>query len=1161
MRSYYNIRRKNKQLFFVKLKLTNMKTKNYKITLASAAALFFVGGGKTYAQDLTKASLFTQDNGYTEVTSLPTDPAELAKYYYVIADASEEKILQLADGKSGQNVSGKVMEYVDVNNPLQNQGDLWIIEHTTEGYHIRSMAYSGLLMQTEWQKSNFRRTNDQPHACQWTKVNMAYTEGTGWQIENGTYTGGYFGYWDKTNSLNEIASDKSGDAIGKYTIYQIERAKYFEKYYQNATKDADGGVDVTNLIVNPDVMGGQQYQKNVEGYSITYNGGHNLPYIPINVDGVNVYQFEFYGYTRLDFTMSQTASVPNGKYKLTTTMFTDQGGTANETVGMFANDKFVGITENGSTYKEYSIDGVTVTDETLTLGYKTSGTAATKWFRGTGFKLTYYGEDLSAYTEALNSAIATAEAITPAANAAANNALTAAITKAKDIDKTNKDEILSGTTELNNAIKAYNAAKTAYLSYPDIEKYAESMLAEMTVVEDADKTTFSNAISAQKTAMAETATDADAIKACEDALIAACKVYVGKANPAADKTFDITRLYLVNPDLTGLQTWKTCDGWYSDLATGQVMQNAEVKGNTDKDYFFEIYTQNAGGFAKGNGVYQNATLPAGTYKMEAYGFARAANGVAGTGDGYISAFANETLGAPTLANTMTEISTAFTLDAEGEAKMGLYIADGNKGNWAGCGYMKLYKYNTSALAVAKAAYDEAKTAAEALKDSKMNKEVSDALVAAINVTPEENAASYQAATSALVSAASNANVSIVAYASLKTALDKYPVRSDFGGVDFTARTEAESAYNDGTYTNDEATAKATSFRDEYRQYLKDIVNNYKTATAFVIDATRTDNGTVTGWTPASGVQNKNMSAVQNSDDFTGRYMENWGPKALSGNIYQTVKNLPDGKYFLKMVAKTDASNENLSKDNVYIKSGEAQSEGAVLRNDNPSITITDPIEVKNGEVEIGLHIGSGCKWAIWNAVELYAYSIDDQTRSTSTGKYGTVCLPYNATVEGAKLYEAAVYQAKNEVVLTEVNGNVEAGKAYIYQATADAQTFSYADEANMVKDPAAGALTGVFAQQTAPAGTYVMQTKDGEQKFFKVAEGQEPTLKAYRAYLNVETASAAKALTISFGNPTAVDAVKALTEDNAVIYDLTGKRLAKLQRGVNIVNGVKVVVK
>ena len=33
-------------LTYLKLKLTNMKTKNYKITLASAAALFFVGGVK-----------------------------------------------------------------------------------------------------------------------------------------------------------------------------------------------------------------------------------------------------------------------------------------------------------------------------------------------------------------------------------------------------------------------------------------------------------------------------------------------------------------------------------------------------------------------------------------------------------------------------------------------------------------------------------------------------------------------------------------------------------------------------------------------------------------------------------------------------------------------------------------------------------------------------------------------------------------------------------------------------------------------------------------------------------------------------------------------------------------------------------------------------------
>lgn len=1111
-----------------------------------------LGGGDTYAQDVTKASLFTADNGYTEVTSLPTDPAELAKYYYVIADASEETMLQLADGKSGQNGSGKVMEYVAVNDPLQNQGDLWIIEHTTEGYHIRSMAYSGLLMQTEGNAPYFRRTNDQPHACQWTKVNITKTD-NGWQIENGKYTSNYFGYWGKSNSQNEIASNKTGDDIGKYTIYAIERADYLDRYVN--ANDVTKGVDMTNFLMNPGVMGNNAYYKNsVEGYTIDNPGGGNSPY------GVgNACEFWNETAANLNFTLSQTVSVPNGKYTLTASMYNTQNGAPNGTVGAFANDKFVGVDKDGQTALDYTIEGVAVTDGKLTFGYKTNGTPTARWFVGTGFKLTYYGEDLTAYTEALNSAIATAEAITPSANAAANNALTAAITKAKAIDQKNKDEILSGTTELNNAIKTYNAAAAAYLSYTDMDKYAEDMLAAMTVVEDADKTTFADAIQTQETAMAETATDAAAIKACEDALIAACKVYVGKANPAADQTFDITRLYLVNPDLTGLQTWKTCDGWYSDLATGQVMLNAEVKGDTDKDYFFEIYS-GSGALATGKGVYQKATLPAGTYKMEAYGFSRAANGVSGTGDGYISAFANETLGAPALANTMTEISTAFTLDAESETMMGLYIADGNKGNWAGCGYMKLYKYNTSALAVAKAAYDEAKTAAEALKDSKMNKEVSDALVAAINATPEENAASYQTATSALVSATNNANVSIIAYASLKTALDKYTVRSEFSGVEFTARTEVETAYNDGAYANDEATSKATSLLDDYRQYLRDIVKNYKTATAFVIDATRTD-GTVTGWTPAANAVNKNLSSNQNSVDFTGNYMENWTNSALNGNIYQTVKNLPNGKYFLKMVTKTDASNENLSKDYVYIKSGEAQSEGAVLRNDNPSITITDPIEVKNGEVEIGLHIGSGCKWALWNAVELYAYNIDDQTRSTATGKYGTVCLPYNATVEGAKLYEAAVNDAKNEVILTEVNGNVEAGKAYIYQATADAQTFSYADEANMVKAPAAGALTGVFAQQQATAGTYVLQTKDGEQKFFKVAEGQEPTLKAYRAYLDVETTSAAKALTISFGNPTAVDAVKALTEDNAVIYDLTGKRLAKLQRGVNIVNGVKVVVK
>ncbi len=1192
-------------LFFCKTK-TNTTMKKRKLLIAVLTAAVTVAGGGIASAEVTKTSLFTTENGYAEVTDLPTDAAELSKYYYVIADANNERILQLADGKSGQNASGKVMEYVDVNDPVSNQYDLWIIEHNTDGYHIRNMAYSGFLMQTEegterWKDSNnkdqshaapypwYRRTNDQPHACKWTKVNFEKESDGNFLIKNLTSTyiftsahveephDYYFGYWTSANNQFEVASNKlKGDAdLGHYKVYAILRSDYMSKYISANLTDNTKGVDLSNFLMNPKVLGTRQYKDNVEGYTITNTGG-NRPFSASD-------NCEFWNGSaaNLNFTMSQTVSVPNGKYALTASMYNSSndivGDAPNGNVGAFANDKYVGINIDSSEPNDYTIENIVITDGTLTFGYKTNGTPGARWFVGKGFTLTYYGEDLSAYVEGLKETIAQAEGITPAANAASNKALNDVITEVKGVNENDKGALIEANSKLKTAIEVYNAAKTAYDSYTDMKKYAESMQEGMSVVSEEDKTTLTETIKEQETIMNETAATAEAIKTCEDAITAACKEYVGKANPEQNETFDITRLYLVNSDLTNIPTG-ACEGWYNDLPN--TVNNRSVHDATPatgdgegKDSFYEIYSEK-GALVVGKGIYQKATLPAGTYKMEAWGFSRAANNVS-TGDGYISAFANETLGAPIVANSMTKLTTAFTLDAEAETMMGLYIAEGNKGNWAGCGYMKLYKYNKSALDVAKATYDEAKATAQKLVDSKMQASVLEKLKKEINATVEETVKAYEDATDSIVKATNSANVSVIAYASLKPELEKaatknYQTREAFD-KEFTAYAVAKKGYDEGTLTTEEATAmsKANYMLNEYRTYLREIVKDYKNATVYVKNALVKDtdgdaykNSSDKGWKFTTNATATGVSASQNSVDYTGIFMENWRDNkdgGLNGNISQTIQNLPAGKYFLKMVAFTRNAGVN---DYIYIKSGDNEEKGAILIAGTPSITLTEPLQINNGTVEIGLHV-EGSDWAAWNVVELYAYSIDDVTRTVQTGMYGTVCLPYNATVTGATLYEATVDATNNVVNLTETTGNMEQGKAYIYQATADEQTFKFVDDANLIKDAATGeALTGVFTQTAVPVGAYVMQKHDDAdvQKFYKVT-GEGISLNAYRAYLNVPTTANAKAMKINLNGATGIDAINALTEGNAVIYDLNGNRLNKLQHGINIVNGVKVVVK
>ncbi len=184
-------------------------------------------------------------------------------------------------------------------------------------------------------------------------------------------------------------------------------------------------------------------------------------------------------------------------------------------------------------------------------------------------------------------------------------------------------------------------------------------------------------------------------------------------------------------------------------------------------------------------------------------------------------------------------------------------------------------------------------------------------------------------------------------------------------------------------------------------------------------------------------------------------------------------------------------------------------------------------------------------------------------RTTAKGKFGTVCLPYAAEADGADLYTATVQADK--VVLTSVSGNeMQAGKPYIYYSTADggSQTFSKKSGGATVASPANGTdgLMGTFTPMTAQAGTYVLQTIEGVQKFRQVESGKEPTVGAYRCYVVTPTNSA-REMNIEFGDATGIDALNAIMSDKAEIYDIAGRKQDGLRKGLQIVNGVKVLVK
>lgn len=166
--------------------------------------------------------------------------------------------------------------------------------------------------------------------------------------------------------------------------------------------------------------------------------------------------------------------------------------------------------------------------------------------------------------------------------------------------------------------------------------------------------------------------------------------FVEQAIPTGNVKFDIT-YKLTNPDLSSLPSWTKQDGWYTDTDKSiQCMHNGEVASSDGKDAFYEIYAGSKTPMPEGNILYQKLVLEPGIYRMTAYAYGKGVNDNY-TGDFSGNFFAGEVKGDAVTAQNLTEGGVNFSLSKEEEIKLGLYSDGTGKANWAGIGYMKLYK--------------------------------------------------------------------------------------------------------------------------------------------------------------------------------------------------------------------------------------------------------------------------------------------------------------------------------------------------------------------------------------------------------------------------------------------------------------------------------------
>lgn len=178
----------------------------------------------------------------------------------------------------------------------------------------------------------------------------------------------------------------------------------------------------------------------------------------------------------------------------------------------------------------------------------------------------------------------------------------------------------------------------------------------------------------------------------------------------------------------------------------------------------------------------------------------------------------------------------------------------------------------------------------------------------------------------------------------------------------------------------------------------------------------------------------------------------------------------------------------------------------------------------------------------------------------SSAQYGTFCAPFDVTIPaGVQAFTISGIEENGKLTLVEQKNTIPAHTPVIV----------YSESASGINEVQFGVatsstatskyLTGVYTDTKAPVGSYVLQNQRGRVGFYQVQEGIQPMVRANRAYLTVPASANVKAFYME--DATAIQAVEELLGGKAEIYDLAGRRLQKLQKGINIVGGKKVLVK
>lgn len=202
----------------------------------------------------------------------------------------------------------------------------------------------------------------------------------------------------------------------------------------------------------------------------------------------------------------------------------------------------------------------------------------------------------------------------------------------------------------------------------------------------------------------------------------------------------------------------------------------------------------------------------------------------------------------------------------------------------------------------------------------------------------------------------------------------------------------------------------------------------------------------------------------------------------------------------------------------------------------------------------GSYAADFCDWQIEEVTTL-------PVTVTEAG-WATLYAPVALTIPA----EVKVYTGKvngNKLTLTQVETTIPANTPVLIEAKAN--TYQFAIDYNAAEKIIDQSLTGTIETKAKPAEAEatIFTLQNNETAGLGLFKYTGNNLQGFRAYGEnlLGTNAAAAGLVFDFGSITGIEGVTTDNGEKAEIYDLSGRRVAKAQKGIYIINGKKVIIK